>query len=133
MNHTKTDASPDKSNSPDFLSTIGMLAASPLLMIGLFSQTMLSLHTAWYLQFLAVFSFILGIGGLLVALSKVRKGIIYGAAMITAAALLSVLFAMSTDVLKETPDTALIITGAIVAAICGLFHYFVYHYKPKSE
>jgi len=40
---------------------------------------------------------------LLLALSKVRKGIIYGAAMTATTALLSVLFAMSTDALKETP------------------------------
>tara|TARA_Y100000296_G_scaffold86313_1_gene125636 strand:+ start:219 stop:380 length:162 start_codon:yes stop_codon:yes gene_type:complete len=53
--------------------------------------------------------------------------------MTTTAALLSVLFAMSTDALKETPDTALIITGAVSAAISGLFHYVVYYYVPKSE
>lgn len=126
-------ASQNKEGPSDFLSTIGLLAAFPLLIIGLFSQTYLSLKIEWYFQVLAIFSLVLGLAGMLLAFSKVKKGISYGAILICIAAFLSILFSINTNILKETPNTEMILIGAIIAAIFGAFHYVVYYYDLDNK
>lgn len=126
-------SSQHKEVTPDFLSIIGLFVAKPLLMIGLFSQAYLSLKVEWFFHVLALLSLAVGLTGFLLALSKVRKGIPYGAVLICISAFLSILFSINTDVLKDTPTIALIIIGASISALFGAINYVMYHWDLKIK
>lgn len=123
----------DTETSTDFLSTIGLFVAMPLLFTGLFVQAYLSLTLNWQFQLLSLSSLFIGLAGLGLSFSELKKGIIYGSSLIFIAAILSVFFSVNTDVLNETQSTAMIIIGTIITTFFGIFNYIVYHWEPKSK
>jgi hypothetical protein len=113
----------NKEEPTDILSITGLLVAMPILISGLFSQAYLSLKVEWNFHILALFSLALGLGGLLLVFSKLRKGIPYGTTLVCVSAALSILFAMNTDILKDTPITTLIVVGASLSAVFGAINH----------
>lgn len=114
-----------KSTNGNIVSVIGMLAAMPLVCIGLLGQAFAGLNKEGWLSLLPLLAFILGCSGLALSFSKEKYGIQIGAGLIIASAILSLKFVSVAILENETHSTIMIMTGCVLSVIFALLDFIL--------